>query len=186
MSKKELTKEQKKKSNKLTMIIILILVIGGGIMFVKFMNKTTEKVDVYFNPFEYTVDNRTFTEEELIAKLGEPESSEDWKKEIPNSNGKYHMLKILIYDGGKKEFIINYAPDGTNSLVRITLLEEISFKDKSHFLKMFNLKKTGKSKIEDKNITYRAKNVGVADFWIASIKDNKMNTVKITFYDGIF
>ncbi len=190
MSKKELTKEQKKKANKFTIIFMIIVIGIVATVFAKYMNKVAEKVDIYFDPLEFQISdngtNRTLTEEEIIQKLGEPTSSEEWKYE--KANGNYFMLKTLTYQKNSdsyREYIINLAPDGTNNLIRINLYEKIPYKNKYAILKMFNLHEYKNSKIDDKNVYYRAKNVGVYDFWIPSMNDKELDVVKFTFYNGL-
>lgn len=183
-------KMQNKKEGCVTDVFIIIVIIISLALIIKHMYKITENVDIYFDPFEFTVEekgiSRPLTEKEIIEKLGEPTTSKEWK--YPKSSNKYFLFKTLTYKKNNtsfREFIINIAPDGSRNVVRISLYEEIAYKNKNTLLSMFNLREYKNSKIEDKKHSYRAKNVGIYDFWIPSLKDNKFDVVKFTFAVGL-
>lgn len=115
-----------------------------------------------FNALEYeTIDGKRLTEQELIDKLGTPDSTEDWN--YSNRTISY-PIRTLTY--GLYEYKFN-----NDELQRITIYEEIPFSDSSEFLGMFNLEETKSTKIFENADTYRASNCGVYELWLTLDED---------------
>ena len=88
-----------------------------------------EKQQMYFDATEFVA----MTESEVIEKLGESDSIEDWLY-----NDKYIMR---TYTYGSREFTFVQDTMGVYQLARITLYEDIPYTDKNTIYELFNLKK---------------------------------------------
>ena len=99
--------------------------------------------------------------------IGEPDSTEDWTY----SNGQ--SIHTLFYGNNTYDFVFE-------RLHRITLYDVFPYKYKDQFLTMFNLKKTGKTTVNDTGTWYRAYNCGINDLWL-NYENNKITTSIITY-----
>lgn len=92
---------------------------------------TAGPVTVVFDALQYEVkDGHNITEDELIERLGEPESIEEWDYET--GSGRRYSIRTLYYEDEEYSF-------NNDNLQRVTLWGDISYSSKNDFLKMFNL-----------------------------------------------
>lgn len=67
-------------------------------------SKNPTKSDVVFDALQYEVkDGKNISEEELVAKLGEPDNIEEWN--YTTSYGIFYPIRTLYY--GKTEYSFN-------------------------------------------------------------------------------
>ncbi|MDV5093331.1 hypothetical protein R2P79_04370 [Faecalibacterium duncaniae] len=159
--------EKTKKKPNGCAIIVAILVFGLAFSFLSAKN-IADDVDVVFDATKYEhEDGSGLTEDELISMIGEPDSTEDWTY----SNGQ--TVHTLFYGNNTYDFVFE-------RLHRITLYDVFPYKYKDQFLTMFNLKKTGKTTVNDTGTWYRAYNCGINDLWL-NYEDDKITTSIITY-----
>ncbi len=139
------------------------------------MQTQTPTVNTVFNApaFINRSDERTFTEQELINVMGEPDSIEEWN--FISSTGLEYPIKTLYYDGNEYKF-------HNDTLRRITLVNPIEYKSVNDFLDMFGCKKYANTTINDTGAAYRAYNCGVHDLWIG-YENGKTTWVHISYSD---
>ena len=135
-----------------------------------------EEIPVVFDALQYqVVDGKNITEAELIEKLGEPDSIEEWKHEI--GGGLFYPIRTLYYQDAEYSF-------NDDKLQRVTVYGSFTYESKEDFLPMFNLKRYENTTINDTNCYYRAYDCGVHDLWL-EYGDGKITMVKIS-YGSIF
>lgn len=151
---------------------------------------------IYFDPLRFIKNQTTkpelMTEKEVINLLGKPSEIRTWKMQNENSQSySYFQMKAYIYSKGldSKTGQENFREFdfANNKLVRITIQENIPYQKKADFFRIFNLKKFEDSTIvKNTSLTFRSKNVKIADFWIWNFDDKAIKGVTFTFVDGIF
>lgn len=67
-----------------------------------------------------------------------------------------------------------------NACIELHFMTFSPYKYKDQFLTMFNLKKTGKTTVNDTGTWYRAYNCGINDLWL-NYENNKITTSIITY-----
>lgn len=169
-------KQAPKSIAKKAILTICLTIVGGLAAFLLIgyfiwgtgNNKT---VDVVFDAMQYAPDeNGTISEAELIAKIGEPVSIEEWNYEYGYQT---YPIRTLYYDNYEYSF-------NNDNLQRITIYNEFNFKSKKEFLPMFNLEKYENTEINDTNTAYRAYHCGVHDLWLF-YEDGKITLTKISY-----
>ncbi len=151
----------------LVVLVVVVAVTQGD-------QAPTEPVSVVFDALQDEVkDGHNITEDELIEKLGEPDSVEEWDYET--ASGTRYPVKTLYYENAEYSF-------NNDTLQRVTLWDKISYSNKSDFLGMFNLKKYSNTEVNDTGSYYRAYNCGVHDIWIG-YEDGEITMVKISYGD---
>lgn len=156
------TMQQGKKEKKKFPIVPVIIVVAIAIAAIVATSQSQNSNDTVAQVFDATrfivsdgESKRPMTEDELIAEIGQPDSSEDWNFEF---NGAQYPVKTLTYhDGG-------YAYEFNNDqLVRIQILVPATFENKEQIPEMYNL--SGGTVITDTPAAYRVENCGVHDLW---------------------
>ena len=152
---------------------LLVAAIGVAIIY-QGAQGTARPVTVVFDALQYEVkDGHNITEDELIERLGEPESIEEWDYET--GSGRRYSIRTLYYEDEEYSF-------NNDNLQRVTLWGDISYSSKNDFLKMFNLSKYKNTEINDTGSYYRAYYCGVHDIWIG-YENGKITMVKISYGD---
>lgn len=125
--------------------------------------------------------------QELIEKMGEPESTENWNYE---SFGLVYPITTYIYNEGHFEFLVN-----NDHVVRISVLADsyfdpegapFTFTEKDDVLYMFGITPEDVKYAEktDTISALRYENFGnIHSFWIPSYEGNGFEQVKIDFSD---
>lgn len=156
-------------------VIILGFMLINSILYPN--SDESKEVQVIFNASEYS----RISTDELISKMGEPKSVEDWNNET--SKGTFQM-QIYTYekDGIYYEFIT-----ADNAVVKVHFFGEWAYdKDKKDMPAMFGVEKSDRTKkTVDNGITYKLSPVSdkVAEFEVYNInKDEKtFDTVYVTY-----
>lgn len=179
-------KIMKKRNGCLIPFLVFILFAAALIFIISHIIKNPELYDdtkladnVVFDALQYEVksDGTNISESELIKKLGNPDSTEEWNYEI--TGGRYYPMRTLYYGTAEYSF-------SNDRLQRITLREKFHYDNKDDFLPMFHLKKYANTLINDTNFYYRASNCGVHDLWL-EYGDGTITMAKITYgslFDG--
>ncbi|MBO5143569.1 MAG: hypothetical protein J6C46_11385 [Clostridia bacterium] len=165
-----------KKQSKIFTIFFSIIIVIALIMFSKTVTESGP-VEPVFDAMSFYTDldtKTTVTQEELIAKIGEPEKIETWN----HTNSKNEKIEIttLYYDNYAYEY--NFYE---NHLQRISINKDIELKDEVTNLKLFNLSKNDYTKLNNTGSALRYYNCGVNDLWIWNISDNIAKGTKITY-----
>lgn len=141
-------------------------------------------------PVEVVFDVKPFagiSSQELIEKMGEPESTEDWNYE---SAGLTYPITTYLYNDRHVEFLLN-----NDKVMRISVFadsyfdlegSQFSFTSKDDILEMFGLTENDVkyAKKTDTNSALRYENFGnIRSFWIPSYEDNAFDEVKVDFSD---
>lgn len=136
---------------------------------------TSTVVDTVFNAraFYNISEQRTFTEQELINVMGEPDSVEEWN--FTASTGLQYPIRNLYYGNNEYKF-------HNDTLRRITLLDPIEYKSVDDFIDMFGCSKYDDTTIVDTGSTYRANNCGIYELYI-SYEGGKITWVNISYSD---
>ncbi len=175
----EITDAKKRNKNKncLTIILICFLIIFVASITAEQVNKI-DSIEVVFDATQFLRDNKTISEAELIKLIGKPDSIEEWNYKtsyqvLVNKTPTY-PIRQLNY--GNYEYLFN-----NDMLQRINIYEEIPYKNTANILKMFNLKKYANTDIANNNVSYRAKDCGIPDFWVPSMDKDNLNIIKISY-----
>ncbi len=127
------------------------------------------------------------SEHELIEKMGEPESREEWNYEKYST---VYPIVSCIYDGNRFEFLLN-----NDKVLRISVYadsyntengEPFKFEEKDDILYMFGINPDDVkyAKKTDTNSAIRYENFGnITSLWVPSYEDNSFDEVKIDFSD---
>lgn len=129
---------------------------------------------------------------ELVEKMGEPESIEDYKWTIPMTGQKI-VGKSYVYEKNRFEFILF-----NDQVARLTVYSDtfwgngetkMKFTNENDLFHMFgvekgpNIKKEGESNYA---IRYSRVSNKVADFWIQGIDGKEFDSAKITYNANYF
>ena len=166
-----------RKKTGIGLIILLIIIAVFVGMLIKFTpnNTISTKEILNVNDFYKTAAN-TISQEELIAKYGQPEKTETWN--YTKTDNTVIPLETLYYNN--YEYIFK-----DNLLVRININEKIPFNSIKDIYSMFHLTKYEITEEKITGSTIRIKNTSVPDFW-CGIKDKNIEWVKITFLNDVF
>ncbi|WP_455649288.1 hypothetical protein [Enterocloster citroniae] len=127
------------------------------------------------------------SEADLIEKMGEPESREEWNYEVGNL---YSPIVSFFYDNNRFEFMLN-----NDKVQRISIHadsynrtdgEPFAFESKDDILLMFGIspKDIKYAKKVDTNSALRYQDFGnIKSFWIPEYENNSFDEVKIDFSD---
>lgn len=160
----------------LGIIIFFVIMAAGFVITILNENIKPAESKVVFDALQYAVqDEKNISEAELIAKLGEPDSIEEWNYKTSDTAG--YPIRTLHY--GKTEYSFN-----NDALHRVTIWDRMPYNKKKDFLSMFNLKKYANTTINDTGFYYRAYNCGVHDLWL-EYDDAEISMVKIS-YSSLF
>lgn len=127
------------------------------------------------------------SEQELIEKMGEPETREEWNYESVFS---IFPMVSCYYSNNRFEFLLN-----NDHVVRVSIHadtynsldgESFTFTEKEDILKMFGIdpKDVKYAKLTDTNSALRYENfLNITSFWVPSYENNSFDEVKIDFSD---
>ena len=122
------------------------------------------------------------SDEELIERLGEPESVDEWN--YINSETKV-PIKTLYYDDNTYAYHFN-----SGVLQRIKIEDvEIPYANKKEIPSLFGLNGYANAKVvADTGVAYRVENCGVRQLWVQIMDKNNLKTIAIdygtAFIDG--
>ncbi|MFB9273373.1 hypothetical protein [Cohnella cellulosilytica] len=125
------------------------------------------------------------TKSELISKLGDPESTEDWV--FDSANGQKYNAVTLTYDDELQEFMLI-----DDKVVRFTLYGSGQVYDKEHVLEQFGIDRSPNlTKVADTGSALRYqrvdKSMNVDDFWlIEGTEKGYIETLKVTYDSRYF
>ena len=165
---------------KIVVMIIVLALIVAYIIALDTAKKNEEPIKVVFDAMQFVVDDeRSITESELIAILGEPESVEEWNyKTTELGRDMEYPIRSLFYDDNNYEYMFN-----NDHLQRINIYKETTFADKDDILPMFGLKKYRNTKVKDTGYSYRVSNIDIHDLWLYGVDENTVEGVKISYGD---
>lgn len=151
------------------------------------VNVDAESIEPIFNSIKYS----RLSSGELIEKLGEPSSKEEWSNNTPNGDV---LLTTYAYDISENHFEFIVADD---SVVRVSIYSNAYWnnngehfiynnKDKSDLRYLFGISEIkDTAKIKDSNVNYEISPVSdtVANFFVGEIseKDKTFGCAKITY-----
>jgi hypothetical protein len=138
-------------------------------------------VQIVFNATEFwTSETTTVTEQELIEKLGAPESTEDWNYTTATLSYPIHTLYYSDENGGSYAYHFN-----NEILSRISIDDvDIPYNGKDDILPMFGLSQYANTVVvADTGVAYRVKRCGVPDFWVAIMDDQTLQSIRISFHN---
>ncbi len=176
--------KKKKKHTVLAALVALFIIVGILSAVLPTSNDSTEEDVPITKVFDATVflitENdgtvRPMTEAEVIAELGEPESTEDWNYSYGATE---YPVRTLYYQGG------NYAYEFYNDqLARIQIYVPTPFTDKDDIPAMYNL--SNGSVTVDNSATYRVENCGVHDLWCTLGSEGKTIDIAYISYTNFF
>ncbi len=153
-------------------IIFLCVLVNSSTKDVSPVNEILNVSDFYKSAVE------TISKEDLIAKYGQPEKTENW--DYKKADGTLIPLETLSYENNEYEYHFK-----DNQLVRITINKSIPFNSVKDVYKLFAMTKHDSTQ-ENYGGTYlRIYNTSVPDFW-CTINNKKLENIRITYKTGIF
>lgn len=174
----------------LFLIIVIVFANQVGLISIKFNESVTSKGDsevtvsseddsVVFDASQYWItDSKTISESDFVKLMGEPDSIEEWNYEasyqVLVDKTPVYAIRTLYY--GNYEYLFN-----SDMLQRINIYDEFSYEDTDDILEMFGLKEYSNTKIKNNNVSYRATDCGVPDFWVYSMDGDSLNGIKISY-----
>jgi DNA-directed RNA polymerase subunit RPC12/RpoP len=139
--------------------------------------KNTPKPEIILDAMSFYTDDThsaTLSEEELVARLGQPDEIEEWKYQM--AGNRYYPIRTLIYG--------NWRYNLTNNKIYSISADDahIPYASKNDILAMFNLMKYRNSTIVDTGVAYRVDNCGINSLYVI-MTDTELNSIRIKYVE---
>ncbi|MDR1193856.1 MAG: hypothetical protein LBK98_06815 [Peptococcaceae bacterium] len=158
-------------------LLWLAILSACGVYAATYLEK--REVEVVFDALDFlNAAGETLSEQELIAKIGEPQEIVEW--DFSGENGGKYPIRTLSYEGVL--YLYQYYQD---SLQRIIILEEFPYKYMSDILPMFGLRRDSDTAVTVTEFNYLALNCGVREFRVPAMSKSVLKSIYIS-YGSVF
>lgn len=184
------TKVPKKNLGVISVVLIVIAVVVIVVNLPKHKDETlSEETKPEIETILSAKDYKLISAEELVQRMGNPESTEDWN--FSDNKGVHHLITTYSYQNHRFEFDVC-----DNTVQNITInsdkyndrnAKSFEFKDKTDILKMIGIDPASiksASKRIDTNSAIRYYDIdGIRSVWIPSYEDHNFDMIKIQYSD---